>query len=299
MKSYVRRMSVVAELTRTAAVPPTSRHAGRCFASARESAETHVLFGNSTFQGPQVRRRVALLELHPPLSFRLRIEIDIAAIMRTVALLAVAVCGAAARSAVHTPGGVRRATIDRLHGGAAEPSDALLQATFASNALYASTLAEAAAEVSMLRKSVGASEIVPNLGAKADALFSEAADKFASGTPAGEADVMALYKAKAEELRAALSTAVEPVFVSQITLIKDGAPSERALFPTPAQAPVPQQQQQSQAAHLCTSAPRHSRHPHHPHHPRHSRYSRVSQPIRLSVPATSCAQRRSRASSVA
>ena len=258
----------------------------------------HVLVGDSSGFHPQV----ALLQLHPPLSFRLRIEIDIAAIMRTVALLAVAVCGAAARSAVHTPGGVRRATIDRLHGGAAEPSDALLQATFASNALYASTLAEAAAEVSMLRKSVGASEIVPNLGAKADALFSEAADKFAAGTPAGEADVMALYKAKAEELRAALSTAVEPVFVSQITLIKDGAPSERALFPTPAQAPVPQQQQQSHAAHLCTSAPRHSRHsrhPHHPHHPCHSRLSRLSRPIRLSVPATSCAQRRSRASSVA
>ena len=75
----------------------------------------------------------------------------------------------------------------------------------------------------MLRKSVGASEIVPNLGAKADALFSEAADKFAAGTPAGEADVMALYKAKAEELRGALSTAVEPVFVAQITLIKDAA----------------------------------------------------------------------------
>jgi hypothetical protein len=140
-----------------------------------------------------------------------------------VACLVVAVCGAAARSAVHTPGGVRRSTIDRLHGGASEPSDSLLQATFASNALYASTLAEAAAEVSMLRKSVGASEIVPNLGAKADALFSEAADKFAAGTPAGEADVMALYKAKAEELRGALSTAVEPVFVAQITLIKDAA----------------------------------------------------------------------------
>jgi hypothetical protein len=143
--------------------------------------------------------------------------------MARVALLAVAVCGAAARSAVHTPVGLHRSTIDRLHGGAAEPSDALLQATFASNALYASTLAEASAEVSMLRKSVGAAEIVPNLGAKAEALFSEAADKFAAGTPAGEADVMALYKAKAEELRAALSTAVEPVFVAQITLIKDAA----------------------------------------------------------------------------
>jgi hypothetical protein len=140
-----------------------------------------------------------------------------------VACLVVAVCGAAARSAVHTPSGVRSPAINRLRGGASEPSDALLQATFASNALYASTLAEAAAEVSMLRKSVGASEIVPNLGAKAEALFTEAADKFAAGTPAGEADVMALYKAKAEELRTALSTAVEPVFVAQITLIKDAA----------------------------------------------------------------------------
>jgi len=140
-----------------------------------------------------------------------------------VACLVVAVCGAAARSAVHTPSGVRSPAINRLRGGASEPSDALLQATFASNALYASTLAEAAAEVAMLRKSVGASEIVPNLGAKAEALFTEAADKFAAGTPAGEADVMALYKAKAEELRTALSTAVEPVFVAQITLIKDAA----------------------------------------------------------------------------
>ena len=127
------------------------------------------------------------------------------------------------RSAVHTCSGVRSPAINRLRGGASEPSDALLQATFASNALYASTLAEAAAEVAMLRKSVGASEIVPNLGAKAEALFTEAADKFAAGTPAGEADVMALYKAKAEELRTALSTAVEPVFVAQITLIKDAA----------------------------------------------------------------------------
>lgn len=140
-----------------------------------------------------------------------------------VACLVVAVCGAAARSAVHTPSGVRSPAINRLRGGASEPSDALLQATFASNALYASTLAEAAAEVAMLRKSVGASEIVPNLGAKAEALFTEAADKFAAGTPAGEADVMALYKAKADELRTALSTAVEPVFVAQITLIKDAA----------------------------------------------------------------------------
>ena len=64
-----------------------------------------------------------------------------------VACLVVAVCGAAARSAVHTPSGVRSPAINRLRGGASEPSDALLQATFASNALYASTLAEAAAEV--------------------------------------------------------------------------------------------------------------------------------------------------------
>ena len=82
----------------------------------------------------------------------------------------------------------------------------------------------------MLRKTVAGGEVVANLGAKAEALFADAADKFAAGTPAGEAEVMALYKAKAEELRAALSTALEPVFVAQLALLKDGAPS---LPPTP------------------------------------------------------------------
>ena len=42
---------------------------------------------------------------------------------------------------------------------------------------------------------------------------------------------MALYKAKAEELRAALSTALEPVFVAQIALLKDGALSRAAGAP--------------------------------------------------------------------
>lgn len=141
-----------------------------------------------------------------------------------VALL-LAFCGAAAasRSAVRAPAGSSRPAVDRLRGGKSEPSDALLQATFASNALYSSTLAEANAEVAMLRKSVSAGEAVSSLGAKADAIFTEAADKFAAGTPAGEADVMALYKAKAEELRSALSTALEPVFVGQISLLKDAA----------------------------------------------------------------------------
>ena len=74
-----------------------------------------------------------------------------------------------------------------------------------------------------MRKSVASGEVVSDLGSKADALFADAAEKFAAGTPAGEADVMALYKAKAEELRAALSTALEPVYVAQIALLKDGA----------------------------------------------------------------------------
>ena len=140
-------------------------------------------------------------------------------------LLAVWCGAAAARTAVHAPGRVGRSAVGRLRGGDAEPSDSLLQATFASNTLYASTLAEAAAEVAMLRKTVAGGEVVPNLGTKAETLFTDAADKYAAGTPAGEAEVMALYKAKAEELRAALSTALEPVFVAQIALLKDGAPS--------------------------------------------------------------------------
>merc|ERR1719183_489884 len=106
-------------------------------------------------------------------------------------LVLATLCGAAAaRSAVRAPGHVSRTTsVDRLRDGA-EPSDALLQATFASNALYASSLAEATAEVGMLRKSVSSGEVVPNLGTKAEAIFTDAADKFAAGTPAGEADVM-------------------------------------------------------------------------------------------------------------
>jgi len=146
--------------------------------------------------------------------------------------VATCLASAAARSAVHAAGRAPgRAVVNRLRGGAAEPSDTLLQATFACNALYSSTLADSAAEVALMRKSVASGEVVADLGTKADALFADAAEKFAAGTPAGEADVMALYKAKAEELRASLSTALEPVFVAQIALLKDGALSRVAGAP--------------------------------------------------------------------
>lgn len=110
-----------------------------------------------------------------------------------------------------------------LRGGAEEVSDALLQATFACNRLYATVLAEAASDVAMLRKAAAAGEDTSGFGAKADLLLTESADKFASGTPAADEEVTALYTAKAEELQAALLVSLEPVFVKVISLVKEGA----------------------------------------------------------------------------
>ena len=112
----------------------------------------------------------------------------------------------------------------RLRGGAEDsPSDALLQATFACNKLYASVLAEASAEVAMLRKSVVSGEEVSSFGGKADAVLGDAGDKFASGTPEGDEEVSALYAAKGEDLQAALMTSLEPVFAKVLGAIKESA----------------------------------------------------------------------------
>jgi len=109
----------------------------------------------------------------------------------------------------------------RLRGGSDSPSDALLQATFACNKLYASVLAEASAEIAMIRKSVA--EDVSGFGAKADAVLGDAAAKFSAGTPEGDEEVGAVYAAKGEELQSALMTGLEPVFAKVLSAVKEGA----------------------------------------------------------------------------
>lgn len=127
---------------------------------------------------------------------------------------------AASRSAV---GHIRTQTsLLRIRGGA-EPSNELLSATFAANRLYASVLSEVSAEAAGLRKTITNGEAVPNFGAKVDAVLTDAEEKFAAGTPEGNGEVTALYKAKAEELSAAAAATLEPVFVQQISLLKDSA----------------------------------------------------------------------------
>ena len=110
-----------------------------------------------------------------------------------------------------------------LRGGDAEPSDALLQATYSCNELYSSVLTDAMGEVAGLRKSVASGEAVPTFGAKADELITDALDKFEAGAPKGDTEVNGVYNSRAEELRGALVTSLEPVFVQQICLLKDGA----------------------------------------------------------------------------
>ena len=109
-----------------------------------------------------------------------------------------------------------------LRGGA-EPSDALLQATFACNQLYSSVLAEATAEIGVLRKSVTGGEAISSFGAKADEILADAIDKFEGDMPKGEAEVMSVYASRAEELRSTLLASLEPVFVQQVVLLKDAA----------------------------------------------------------------------------
>lgn len=111
----------------------------------------------------------------------------------------------------------------RLRGGLEEPSDSLLQATFACNRLHATVLAEAMSEVAALRKTISGGDAVPDLGAKVDALLTDAAQKFAAETPEGDAEVTAIYKDKAEELREVVTASLEPLFLQQIILLKEGA----------------------------------------------------------------------------
>lgn len=143
-----------------------------------------------------------------------------------------AAVGVHARSAVSQPGSISSiSSLRRLRGGldesSEEPTDALLQATFACNRLYSTVLAEAMSEVSSLRKSIAAGETVPEFGSKADDLLANAAAKFEAETPEGDADVTSLYKDKQEELTDVLTTNLEPVFTSQIALLKEGACAAR------------------------------------------------------------------------
>jgi len=138
----------------------------------------------------------------------------------TLAVLASA-AAVTARSAVTSP------RLWRVRGGSLdEPSDALLQATFACNGLFASTLADAGAEITSLRAVIDAGDVHPNFGVKADAILADAMDKFTAETPAGDGDVSSLYAEKAEELKAALISRLEPAFVQQIALLRDGALEE-------------------------------------------------------------------------
>jgi hypothetical protein len=117
-----------------------------------------------------------------------------------------------------------RGAVLALRGGSVEePSDAVLQATFACNELYGQVLADATQDVGSLRKSVSGGEAVPTFGAKADEVIADAAAKFEADTPKGDAEVSAIYQSRAEELRATLVTSLEPVFAQQITLLKDAA----------------------------------------------------------------------------
>ena len=155
--------------------------------------------------------------------------------MAVIGLLLGALCAASAHarsastmpSASHSlplrPARGSGALLERLRGGGDEPSDAVLQATFACNQLGATVVADSMAEVAALRKSVASGEAVPTFGAKADELVSDAMDKFEAEMPKGDAEVAAIYLGKAEELRSTLVTSLEPVFVQQITILKDAA----------------------------------------------------------------------------
>lgn len=140
-------------------------------------------------------------------------------------LLAVFIAAAAAFSAPRsqTRSSPAPRSVLALRGGGGEPSEAMLQATFACNRLYASCLAEANAEVAMLRKTVAAGEDLSGFGAKADAVLADAEDKFSAGTPAGDADVAQLYADKKEELSEAVLTSIEPAFVKALAALKETA----------------------------------------------------------------------------
>jgi len=143
-----------------------------------------------------------------------------------VLLFVSALCLSAHARTVAPGAGLRspsRTALLRLSGGAAEPSDALLQATYACNQLSGTTLADAQAEVAALRKSVVGGEAVPTFGAKADEIIGDALDKFDAESPKGDAEVTALYAARGEELRAAITASLEPLFVQQLVLLKDAA----------------------------------------------------------------------------
>jgi len=84
-------------------------------------------------------------------------------------------------------------------------------------------LSNAVQEVTALRKSVAGGEAVPTFGAKADEIIADAVGKFEAEMPKGDAEVSAIYQGRAEELRATLVTSLEPVFVQQISLLKDAA----------------------------------------------------------------------------
>jgi hypothetical protein len=108
----------------------------------------------------------------------------------------------------------------RLRGGA-EPSEELLQATFACNRLFASCLAEANKDVVMLRRMVANSEDLTGFGAKADAIVSDAETKFMAGTPSGSQEIAELYEAKKAELVDAVLTSIEPSFVRALAALKE------------------------------------------------------------------------------
>ena len=146
--------------------------------------------------------------------------------MLRAALLLVSLAGGVRGRAAVSQGALRpaRGAVLALRGGGGdEPSDAVLQATYACNALSSTVLADAMSEVAALRKSVTSGEAVPSFGTKADELIGDAVSKFEADMPQGDAQVSAVYGAKAEELRSTLATSLEPVFTQQICLLKDGA----------------------------------------------------------------------------
>ena len=129
--------------------------------------------------------------------------------------------GTVGRSSSTLPGAARRAL--HLSGGASEPTDALLQATYACNELSAIALQPMARRELGNAQECGGRRGDPAFGAKADELVADALDKFEADAPKGDADVTALYAASGEELKSALLSSLEPVFAQQICLLKDAA----------------------------------------------------------------------------
>lgn len=109
----------------------------------------------------------------------------------------------------------------RLRGGATQRD--ILKATYESNQLRASLLAEAASKVAALRKSLVNGEAIPDFAETADEIIADALDTYETRAPKDDSEVKELYDAKKNEVRTEILRSLEPAFVQQICLLKDAA----------------------------------------------------------------------------